>query len=376
VTTWIRSPEELADAARHLAACAAIALDSESDSLHHHVEKVCLLQIAADTGEVYLVDPLAFKDLSALAPVLADPGVVKVLHGADYDVSTLKRDFGFGFAALFDTMLAARLLGRRELGLQALCAAELGVTLSKDSQRDDWSRRPLTPKQEHYAAEDVRHLIALRARLHAALVERGRLAWLDEECAAVAALEPAARRADADAWLRVKGASRLAPRALAVLRELHAWRERLAETTDVPAFRLMGTDTLLALAGAPPRDVPALLRLRGLSPFARRQAGELMAAVRRALELPAAAWPAFPRPPRPVIPEDVQRRAKALRAWRAAEAARLELDVSVVLPQRLLDKVAEAAPRTPGELAAVPGLRRWRIDAFGPALLDAVARAV
>lgn len=374
MTTWIRTPAELECAAARLSGCAAIALDSESDSLHHHFEKVCLLQIAADSGEVLLIDPLACKDLGALGPVLADARVVKVLHGADYDVSTLKRDFGFEFAALFDTMLAARLLGRRELGLQALAAAELGVTLSKANQRDDWSRRPLTPAQEHYAAEDVRHLIALRQRLHAALVARGRLAWLEEECEAVAALEPAARRADPEAFLRVKGAARLTPRGLAVLRELVAWREALAASTDVPAYRLMGTETLVAVAATPPRDMAELMRVRGLSPLARRAARDVLSAVERARALPGDALPTFPRPARPVIPDDVKQRTRALRQWRQDEAARLALDVSVVLPQRLLDKIAQAAPRTTGELVAVPGLRRWRIATFGEALLAEVAR--
>ncbi len=152
---------------------------------------------------------------------MADPGIVKVLHGADYDVSTLKRDFAFSFASLFDTMIAARLLGRPELGLAAVARAELGVTLSKDNQKDDWSRRPLTPQQEAYAAADVAHLVALQQRLTSHLESLGRLAWLREECDAVAALGPAARRRDPDAYLSIKGAKRLAPRALAALRELH-----------------------------------------------------------------------------------------------------------------------------------------------------------
>jgi ribonuclease D len=141
---WVRTPEALVALARTLEGCRAIGLDTESDSLYHHFDKVCLLQLATDRGEAVLVDTLAVRDLSPLAPALADPALVKVLHGADYDVSTLKRDFGFAFASLFDTMIAARLLGKSEVGLAALARDELGVVLSKDSQKDDWSRRPLT----------------------------------------------------------------------------------------------------------------------------------------------------------------------------------------------------------------------------------------
>src|SRR5712691_4257261 len=164
MTPWIRTTAELSELAGSLAGRRAIALDTESDSLHHHREKVCLVQIGVEEGG-WLVDPLAARDLSPLAPLLADPAMVKVLHGADYDVTTLKRDFGFSFAGLFDTMIAARFLGLPEIGLQAVAKAELGVAISKDSQKDDWSRRPLTPTQEAYALADVHSLLALRGRL-------------------------------------------------------------------------------------------------------------------------------------------------------------------------------------------------------------------
>ena len=130
---WIRTPEALSGLARSFEGCRAIGLDTESDSLYHHFEKVCLIQVATDRGEAFLVDPLALRDLAPLASAMADPALVKVLHGADYDVTTLKRDFGFTFASLFDTMIAARLLGRAEVGLAAVARDELGVTLSKRS---------------------------------------------------------------------------------------------------------------------------------------------------------------------------------------------------------------------------------------------------
>ncbi len=191
---WIRTPEALAELARSLEGCRTIGLDTESDSLYHHFEKVCLVQLATDRGDAWLVDALAVRDLSPLAPVLLDPGVVKVLHGADYDVTTLKRDFGFAFASIFDTMIAARLLGRSEIGLAAVARDELGVTLTKTNQKDDWSRRPLTPQQEAYALADVLHLVELRDRLEAKLVAAGRLDWMREECEAVAALEAVVRK--------------------------------------------------------------------------------------------------------------------------------------------------------------------------------------
>jgi len=375
VTRWIRTPEEVRALLASLHGCRALALDSESDSLYHHVEKVCLVQLATDRGEAWLLDTLAVRDLAPLAAVIADPGVAKVLHGADYDVTTMKRDFGFAFSGLFDTMIAARFLGMPEIGLQAVARTELGVSLSKSSQTDDWSRRPLSPAQEAYALEDVAHLLALGERLEAKLREKGRLEWVREECAAVAALDPARRRRDADAWQKVKGARRLKPRALAALRELHAWREARADATDIPAFKILGNEVLLALAEKGPRTMAELAQVRGILPRLRAHAPALIEALRRAADTPAGELPSFPPSPRPpAVPEAVRRRVDALKSWRAGAAAALGLDVSVVLPQRLIDRLAEAAPRGLADLSGIEGLRRWRAEAFGPDLVRALDR--
>jgi ribonuclease D len=370
---WVRTTDALDRLARGLEGCRAIGLDTESDSLYHHFEKVCLVQIATDRGEAFLVDPLALRDLSPLAPAMADPRVVKVLHGADYDVTTLKRDFGFTFASLFDTMIAARLLGRTEVGLAAVARDELGVALTKESQRDDWSRRPLTPRQEAYALADVAHLVALHEGLTAKLAAAGRLGWLTEECEAVSRLDPACRRRDPDAYLGVKGARRLAPRALAAFRELHAWRERRAAETDTPAFKVLGNEALLRLAERRPRDAGALREVPGVLPRLRRHAVELLDAIRRAEALPEEELPRPARSPRPLVPDPVQRRIERLRTWRTLKAAELKVDVSVVLPQRLIDRLAQSGPRDARALGEIEGLRRWRTEAFGAELLAAVS---
>jgi ribonuclease D len=371
---WVRTPEELAALGARLQRTRAMGLDSESDSLHHYREKVCLVQIASSEGEAVLVDPLRLPALGPLKPALADPGIRKVLHGADYDVLCLRRDFGFAFAGLFDTMIAARFLGRAEVGLQAVARDELGVALSKAHQRDDWSRRPLTPAQEAYALADVRHLVELGDRLAARLRALGRLAWVEEECAAVAALEPAPATGEKEPFRRVKGSAGLGPRSLAVLRALWQWREEVAARRDVPAFKVVTPDTLLALASRPPRRVEDLASARGVLPRFRAQADEILARVASALGLPEEELPRVTRTPRPFVPPETRRRIEALRRWRSAKAAELGLDVSVVLPQRLLEKVAEAAPAEAEGLAAVEGLRRWRVETFAGELLATLSR--
>ncbi len=365
---WIRTTGELAELVGSLEGRRAIALDTESDSLHHHREKVCLVQIGVEEGG-WLVDPLAARDLSPLAALIADPAVVKVLHGADYDVTTLKRDFGFSFGGLFDTMIAARFLGLPEIGLQALLRTEFAIAVTKESQKDDWSRRPLTPAQEAYALADVAHLIPLHDRLAARLGELGRLEWVREEYAAVAALEPARRGWDSEAWQRVKGVRRLSRREQAVLRAGFAWRDAIAERTDIPAFKIVTTETLMDLSARHPATLEELRAIKGLSPRVQRESSSLLDTIASAWALPEEELPRLPNAPRPVLSELTRRRIDALRAWRTAEAARLAGDVSVGLPQRLLERVADVAPRSPSELEAVEGLRRWRREAFGDALV-------
>jgi ribonuclease D len=373
VTPWVRTKDDLDDLARAIAGCRSIGIDTESDSLYHHFDKVCLVQVASDRGEGFLIDTLAVRDLAPLAPIFADEAVVKVLHGADYDVATLKRDFGFSFASLFDTMIAARLLGKAQIGLAAVARDELEVTLDKGNQKDDWSRRPLSPQQEAYALADVRHLVELRARLEEKLAACGRLGWLREECAAVAALEPMARRRDPNPWLAIKGARRLAPRPRAVLRELHAWRERRAEETDTPPFKILGSEALLKLAALRPKAPADLRAVPGVLPRLQRQADAILAAVRRAEEMPDADLPVVPRTPRPVVPDEVLRRIERLKAWRTRKAAELQVEASVVLPQRLIDRLAEVSPRDRAALSSIEGLRQWRAEAFGADLLAAVS---
>src|SRR6266571_1837177 len=202
---WIRTPDELDALAGLLSGASAVAVDTEADSLHHYPGKLCLLQIADDAGRAHLVDPLALPTLAPLGPLFADPRIVKVFHASDNDLAYLKRLYGFTVVSLFDTGVAARFLGAKALGLDGLLREYLGVEPVKSRQKDDWSRRPLTAEQEAYALDDVLHLLALRARLLDELRAKDRDAWVEEECAALAALSVPDRVADPDAYLQLKG---------------------------------------------------------------------------------------------------------------------------------------------------------------------------
>lgn len=335
------------------------------------------MQIAVPTGEAWLVDPLALADLAPLGPVFADPRVVVVLHAGDNDLAQLKRRYGFRFAAVFDTSIAARFLGAPALGLDALLERYLGVGLPPSRQRDDWSVRPLSPAQETYAVADVAHLFALRERLTDELRRVDRLAWVEEECDALAAIPAVEREPDPEAYRSLKGARELPPRGLAVLRELHATREQLARRHDRPPFKIVSDEVLVRLAQAPPVDVAELGRVAGVTPrLAGRWGPALLAASARALALPEAALPGLPeRRPRSRVPAVVIRRAEALRQWRTAAVPRVGLEAGVLLPNRLIGALAAAGPATVEALATIEGIRRWRVEAFGADLVAAMASA-
>jgi ribonuclease D len=359
---------------KELSAAREIALDTEGDSLHHYPERLALVQIGLPTGAVWLVDPIALTDLAPLAPVFTDPARTLVLHAGDNDLVHLKRRYGLTFASVFDTAIAARFLGGKALGLDVLLETYLQVALPPSRQKDDWSMRPLDAAQVAYAASDVQHLFALRARLTEELERIGRLAWVEEECAALAAQLAPERAIDPEAWLGVKGARDLPPRGLAVLRELWALREQLARTADRPPFKVLSEDTLLRIAQTLPPDAATLGTIAGVTPrvLGRWGAG-ILAAVERGLALEETALPIVPRRPRPIIPGAMSRRIEKLRRWRVGAVERIGLEPGVVLPNRLITAIAAAAPRTLDELEAVEGVRRWRVDTLGLEMLAALA---
>ncbi len=370
-TRWIRTADELDDLIEELAGSGAIGIDTEADSLHHYTEKVCLIQLTAFRGASWLIDPLALRDLSPLAPILADPSVLKVVHGGDNDVTSMRRDFGFTFRTMFDTSIAARLLGDTELGLQAMVRNELGVELSKGSQRDDWSKRPLTPKQEAYALADVAHLMELAARLTARLAEAGRTEWAREEFAALASLQPNAKRNGPDEFRRIKGSAKLSRRQQAVLREIYNWREERAAAADRPPFKIVGPEVLFALADRTSTTIDDVASALASYP---RQSGEIevvFEAIERALNLPEDQLPAREQGERTTVPHAARRRIEALRSWRDGQAKRSKLDPSIVMSQRLIDRLGLAGPQTLAELAAIEGIRQWRVTEWGAALLAA-----
>jgi ribonuclease D len=269
-------PQLVADA-RALAALAdsiradpVVAVDTESNSFHAYRERVCLIQLSTRGGD-WIVDPLSV-DVRPLGAVLCD-GRETVLHGADYDVRCLKREYGWRLPRLFDTMAAARRLGAPGLGLSALVEAHFGVRLSKAHQRSDWGHRPLTGEQLAYAALDTHYLLPLRDRLVADLAARGAAEEARKEFDRIAAVEPRERVFDAEGYRRLPGARALDAEGRAVLRALWVAREERARALDRPPFKVLPEPAMVDIARLRPRTSDALARIRGVTPSVLRRIG-------------------------------------------------------------------------------------------------------
>ena len=346
-----------------------VAVDTESNSLHAYREQVCLIQFSTEQVD-YLVDPLALRDLSSLAALFQDPGIEKVFHAAEYDLLCLKRDFGFAFNSLFDTMLAARILGREAFGLGALLEAEFGVSLDKRFQRANWGQRPLPPQLLAYARLDTHYLIPLRDRLHAELMAQELWPLAAEDFYRITTVNGnAAEDRSADCW-RISGSFDLEPQQAAVLLELCHYRDKVARSINRPLFKVLNDHTLLEIALNTPKSLDQLGRLPGMTRGqVDRHGYALLAAVQRGLHSEPAYPPRLPRPN-----EQFLERVEALRRWRKAAAEAMGVKSDVILPRDLLFGIAEHNPRSPQELSALLQHVPWRLERFGPQILAAISK--
>lgn len=363
--TLVADKADLDSLLEHLAKVDLVAVDTESNSMHAYRERVCLVQLSFD-GADYLVDPLAV-DIAPLGDLFADPGVEKIFHAAEYDVMCLRRSFGFSFENLFDTMLAARILGWPKFGLGNILSERHGVTLNKRMQRHDWGRRPLTHEAIDYARMDTRFLEELRAEQLASLDEGAMVEEARAAFARVALAEATDRPWDPEGYWGIKGARHLDPEEAAILRALYAFRERLAERLDRPRFKIAGDTVLLAIAQDRPKNRDQLARIRGVpAPLVRRNARAILDAVRDAGDAEPPTPP--PRPKRkPKTPAD--ERFERLKKWRQQRASERGVEADVILGKRELLALADAGPTTREQLAATGALDAWQLGRYGDELL-------
>jgi ribonuclease D len=345
-----------------------IAVDTEADSFYHYFDKTCLVQVAT-RRHIYPIDPLALRgasDLALLAPVFASPDTRKVFHAAEYDLFVLKRDCSFQFANLFDTMISAQLLGYPSVGLASLAERHFDVKLPKDEQRSDWSARPLRQRQLNYAAADVLYLIDLAEMLGKELRQAKRMRWAREEFEALTRREWPDREFDELGYFRIKGARRLDPKGLSILRELYLMRDARARELDRPPFKVLGNRTLLEIAERKPRKLAELSEIKGITDLLMRRIGrDVMAAVRSGRKTDHGPIPKLPSSGRRRMDRQTERRLGALKRWRAERAQQLAMDPGVLCPNSALEAIAFSTPSRARDLEEVSELKGWFVREFG-----------
>ena len=352
----------------------AVALDTEGASFHRFVDRIYLLQLSTRERSA-IIDPLPIGSPSRLGALLEDPKIEVVFHDADYDLRLLHQDYGWHVTNIFDTRIAAQLLGLTAFGLAALLEKYFGLKLDKKHQRADWSMRPLTDGMLDYAAQDTRHLLELRDLLAADLEKKGRWTWAKEE---FQRLEGTRWEPDdpSTSFLRFKGARDLSRRELARLRELLAWRDGMARELDRSTFRVMNNDVLLEAARIGATDKEQLAGIKGMPRgILERQVGEILAAIQRGDAVPEAELPRFPKSARWDKDPDFDAKVSRLKTVRDAAAQRLALDPGVLCSRDRMEAVVRRAPTTMDELSEVKELRRWQVAEMGEAFVAALMEA-
>jgi ribonuclease D len=348
-----------------------IAIDTEGASFHKFVDRIYLIQLSTRDAHA-IIDPLPIDPPTSLGRILEDPKVEVVFHDADYDLRLLHQDYGWHVTNIFDTRVAAQLLGIQAFGLAALLDRNFGLKLDKKHQRADWSMRPLTEGMLDYAAQDTMHLLGLRDQLKAELEKKGRWAWAKEEFTRYEGLkwEP---EEPGNAFLRLKGARDLTRRELALLRELVQWRDSVALQVDRATFRVVSNEVLLDASRTAPATIEALGAIKGMPRGILERAGrDVLAAVQRGLAVPDAELPKFPRAPRWEKDPDFDAKVTKLKSVRDDAAKRLELDPGVLCSRERLETIARTLPRAVEELEGIPGLRKWQIGEMGEGFVAAL----
>lgn len=358
------------DVAQQLSDAGEFALDLEAAGFHRYSDRLCLVQVST-REETWVLDPLAFDVRDVLREPVEDPSTRTVMHGADFDLRLLDRDLDIHLKGLFDTQVAASLVGENAIGLASLLEKFLGVRLSKKHQKADWAQRPLPDELLRYAAMDTRHLLELAGLLERELDQCGRTDWARSESREMEAIrwEPPS---ESDPVASVKGASDLDPRELERLREGLEWRDEIARDRDRAPFRVAGDRALLDVAVQRPRSEPELKDIGGISRRILQERGDdLLRRLDGADGRPESELRPHPPIPRGAgrPPPDVEARFRRLKSVRNERAAELEIDRGTLLPNATLEEIARAVPSSPQDLADVPGVKGWQVEAIGEQLL-------
>lgn len=363
----IEDAETLAKACEEMRGEPVLGIDTESDSMYCYQEKVCLIQVS-DRKQDYIIDPLAVKNLDPFLELLADPDVVKVFHGADYDIVSLRRDFGCEIPNLFDTMVSSQILGLPKVGLADLVDRFFDVKLDKKFQRHNWAKRPLLPEHLDYARGDSHFLLPLRELLTHKLQSIGRLSIAEEEFELLSHREWKEKPFDPNDFIRIKHSSGLEEAGLRVLRQLYVYRDGQAKAMNRPPYKVIPNQVLILIARKQPQKIEALNALvRSGSTMVRRHGPAMVEAVKRGLAdtepLPSRKRESTERPPHGG--RETERLFQRLKNWRQEIVAQQKLPLAMSASNNQLKIIAGWRPKDLKALRELTDIRDWQVERYG-----------
>lgn len=368
----ITQPAQLTDLVSYLNTQTLVAVDTESDSLYSYFEKVCLLQITAGDTD-YIVDPLSV-DITPLEPIFASAGIEKIFHAAEYDIMTLRRDYGFQFNNIFDTMIAARILGWPKYGLGHILQTVFQVKPDKKFQQYNWGQRPLSSQALRYAQMDTHYLAQLRTIQFEELKAANRLEEAVAAFKRMAFARTLPKTFDPLDFWRIKGARLLSPAQQSTLQALFVFRDEIARRFDRPPFKIINDNILYDLVVECPQTLVELKKSRGLSASLLNQYGSHLLALLRAVH-PEGAPAHFPsRWSEKDLDEDDSIRYEYLRNWRNHLAETRGVEPGVILSNNVLKAIAKANPQSITQLKEEAILGNWQYQTYASALIDELKR--
>lgn len=375
VEKYIIQTTDLEDLVKSLPDQNKLSLDIESNGFYHYFEKVCLIQLAT-VDAIYIVDPLSPIDINLLSPILSDESVEKIIHSADYDVRSLKRDWSFSINNLFDTSIAAAFIGSAKRGLNSVLMEYLNIPLEKDKkmQRADWSIRPLPTDLLKYASDDVRYLIELESSLSTKLKKMRRLDWVVEECKRLTEVEFSNENSKRG-FLSVKGSGKLNEYHLPILKSIYEFREKEAIRKDVPPFRIFSDQIMVQLVSS---DCGKISDIRELGPYSRLPASKkLQNAIDLGRKSPPITRPKNEHGIKSNISEleriKSRKRLELLKNWRNEHAQRLNLDTGLLWPLISLERLSRDPREFEIEIQSQQ-VRKWQIDELGDSLIKVLCK--
>jgi ribonuclease D len=381
---FVHTAKALAQLSAHLHKQRVVALDTESNSLYAYYPRICLVQLSAPTHPDatdpldvvdFLVDPLRLsnEEMVALGALFAELDIEIVMHAAENDILQLQREFQFRFSRIFDTQIAARFLGRKQIGLAALLEQEFGVISDKREQRTNWGKRPLTPQQITYAQTDTHYLLALRQQFSEGLQRQQRWEDVQDAFRRLNRLDAAQRPSNGRTMWDMRGAYNVDSSQRGLLQALWEWREHEAQRLNRPPFKVMNDETLLQLVEQQPRTAKALQTLKGMSNrVLHNYTANLLQVIGEGQLRPAPPLPAATLSPEQMASASVRRRFDRLRQWRSTVAQARQLEPDLIFPNQTLLEIAQANPQDLETLRTIGEISDWKAQLYGAGLLAAL----